>query len=1794
MLFQSIVPPAVVWADGGGTVVAGSATIAQNGTTLNVTSQSDRTIINWQGFSIEAGQTANFLQPSATSAVLNRVVTPNNPSAIYGTLNSNGNVFLVNPSGIVVGASGVINTNGFTASVLDIPDHEFMQGGSLTFRGDSTASVLNRGTIRTDSGGAALIGASVTNEGTITSDGGSISLATGGSVTLADGSRFTHADLATIESGISPYAGVIKNSGNIRATGALEAGGEVYLVNPGGKVMQQGLIAATKTTSDTAAKTVGGNVVVTGDSVELSAATIDASGEHGGGQINIGGGYQGGDPNIINAAETSVDEHSVIRADAYVSGDGGQVIIWSDGKTHFTGTAGARGGVDAGDGGFVEVSGHDVYVAGRVDVGADRGTGGLFLLDPTNACLAFDASSCAPGEGFGDIDTIVATLNGGGSLLVGTAAGGTDAGNIRIVDSIQTNTSGTQTLTIRAHGGISLENGSDIIDSGDGLNLQLLADFDASGGDTISIASGSTIDTNGGWLRMSGADNVIISDSITSGGGAISFLADDYSINATVNAGAGTVLFDRATAGNFGLGFNGGNTATLNAAELGRISAANLVIGDPTAADNQIVQLDVQSTFDLSGTITGLVQLNALNRAGSFVSPSGAQTFRSIEINANDGVTFINDASMTTTVGDAIFNTDADATGVSGGFDDFRAQGGAVNITSAADLIVNAPQYSEVNGGTTSLTAADAITFQRSTSGTIGVGTGSGLTFSDAQLARMNAGTIRFGDPSTTNNTTGIDVADIDLRHVANVEFNTAGTTTFGGTTSFDAVSTHGGTATTVSNAASVDATDTIAFNTTTVNLDGNLTATGGISGNATTVNVISPDAEIQDGIAVAANSGATVTVGDGTYAESVLLNKANVILVGGADAIIAPASPAVTISAAGTTVDGFTYSGTSGSPAILVTSGANNVTLTNGVITGTTGNGDGIRIDNTVTSALAIEISNVTMTAVERDGILFNNSLNGADIAIRGNSILGGRHGVHFDSPITGNTTVIDIANNALIEGASQGIVFSTNVTDATVRIRGNGTDASGGIRAPFDAIAVNGGTLTDATFIVGGDAAADGNFIVSSSQGLDIDAIHGGRFVVANNDLIQGAAAIEFEQSISNGAEIVVVNNGDFSSGGIGIQFRDDIDDAVITIAGNAFANTAGDAIRFNANNLSGLSNRITDANITIGGASNVLIDQTTASFAGNAISGSSNGNGINVAAAVQGDTDFVISDNSIGDNGSRVGQDGVRFSGGLLDTATVSIGGTNQVFATEQAIQVDDLQSASTLAITGGSYDGSDGALLIDNTGVAGSAGRLDIGAASLAGGASSNVVEIMTDTGNAGVDLEITGGATISGGATGMLLSGSGVNILGDSLGSLAFTGQSSSYIALADGAEFSPGSPTVIDATAVTFDGLTGTAMTSAQLIAVEEMLTHFPDDNTLGLIDISPLFVVDGESIQSAINAAGLLAGPQTVTVGSGTFGGSVEVWVDDLTLAGAGAATIIDTDAVDPFANNGDVDNGFQIAAISGSSGGGDVSGVTIDGFSFEALTTSGGNTGIELGAAGSSSAGGTTVINNHFTDLNHGILATDLVDTTLVQDNVLTGGAFGIVADQSAAGAINGQIAIVETSVTGVSDTGLLFRNNTPGNTLHVTLQGVTIHGGSSPTDHGIVFDGSGLSLDGNSLGDTVLLAQNGNYIELRNGGLFDPGRPTLIDATGITFDSFDATTLAGCEAVELKIVHFIDDPTLGLIYPGVQIDLTDELTYDRFTRYDDYFRTIGSLLEPRSGVIRYPANVIVIADPLTEATD
>ncbi|AWJ94243.1 hypothetical protein Sp245p_31100 (plasmid) [Azospirillum baldaniorum] len=87
-----------------GTVTAGAATI-QSSTpkSMEILQSTDKAIINWKSFSIDAGEKVTFQQPSASSVTLNRV-TGNDPSKIMGSLSANGTVMLVNPNGVVIGA----------------------------------------------------------------------------------------------------------------------------------------------------------------------------------------------------------------------------------------------------------------------------------------------------------------------------------------------------------------------------------------------------------------------------------------------------------------------------------------------------------------------------------------------------------------------------------------------------------------------------------------------------------------------------------------------------------------------------------------------------------------------------------------------------------------------------------------------------------------------------------------------------------------------------------------------------------------------------------------------------------------------------------------------------------------------------------------------------------------------------------------------------------------------------------------------------------------------------------------------------------------------------------------------------------------------------------------------------------------------------------------------------------------------------------------------------------------------------------------------------------------------------------------------------------------------------------------------------------------------------------------------------------------------------------------------------------------------------------------------------------
>src|SRR5215831_3680519 len=248
----------------GGSVGAGSASFASSGNTLTVTNTAN-TIINWQSFSIGANEVTRFLQSGSSSAVLNRVVGANGiipKSVIDGVLSSNGRVFLLNSSGIAIGASARIDVAGFVASSLNLSDADFLAGRMRFTETPGAGRVSNAGTIDTSSAGPGgqvwLVGPDVQNSGIIRSPQGEIILAAGKSVELvAENSPFVTVNITADSERALNVGQLLADSGRIGMFGALVrqsgvAQADSAIVGPNGEIR---LVATQNVTLDAGSRT---------------------------------------------------------------------------------------------------------------------------------------------------------------------------------------------------------------------------------------------------------------------------------------------------------------------------------------------------------------------------------------------------------------------------------------------------------------------------------------------------------------------------------------------------------------------------------------------------------------------------------------------------------------------------------------------------------------------------------------------------------------------------------------------------------------------------------------------------------------------------------------------------------------------------------------------------------------------------------------------------------------------------------------------------------------------------------------------------------------------------------------------------------------------------------------------------------------------------------------------------------------------------------------------------------------------------------------------------------------------------------------------------------------------------------------------------------------------------------------------------------------------------------------------------------------------------------------------------
>ena len=595
-------------------VVNGQATFNQQGNIFSITN-TPNTIINWQSFSIHAGEITRFIQQNGNSAVLNRI-TGQDPSKILGSLESNGKVFLINPNGIVFGHGAKVDVNGLVASSLGMSNEDFLAGKHQFTAGSVAGGVSNAGVINAGKGGQVLlIAPNVENTGIITAPNGEVILAAGRSVQLADPGNPQLRVLVSAPSDQALNLGqIIAQGGSIGMAGALVGQRGVLnansaVVGENGRIVLKAsgkaLLEAGSVTSATGAAGTGGEIRVLGEQVGmLGNAAIDASGATGGGTVLLGGDYQGKNADVQNARQVLVGKNVSVTADAVDRGDGGKVIVWGNDSAQVYGSISARGGAASGNGGLVETSGaRALAVDGiRVDTRARSRSGktGDWLLDPSDINVVAGSS----GNGLQDAEDFSnvfpdASNNLDASLISGATS------NVRLQASNNV-TFMSDVNNLNAGVGLSVEAGNRIsvnalIKTSNG-NLVLTAPEIAFGvagkadvgGANISLLSNAI----GGSIALNGTGGQLTGSGVA--GQQFQLQADNMDLRGGIDAGGVTgvakvTLSATSNARAITLGAKPGTTLGLSNEDLNAISSATLHIG----SSGNSAGLTASQTIDL-------------------------------------------------------------------------------------------------------------------------------------------------------------------------------------------------------------------------------------------------------------------------------------------------------------------------------------------------------------------------------------------------------------------------------------------------------------------------------------------------------------------------------------------------------------------------------------------------------------------------------------------------------------------------------------------------------------------------------------------------------------------------------------------------------------------------------------------------------------------------------------------------------------------------------------------------------------------------------------------------------------------------------------------------------------------------------------------------------------------------------------------------------------------------------------------------------------------------------------------
>ncbi|MFM9996882.1 MAG: filamentous hemagglutinin N-terminal domain-containing protein [Phycisphaerales bacterium] len=1470
-------------------VVAGQATFQQNGATTTIHA-GNNTIINYSSFNIGGHETVRFVQPSATSRVLNRVQSYD-PTIINGHLFSNGLVYIANPAGIFFGGHAVVSVGGLVAAAGTITNQDFLAGADR-FTG-LTGEVRNLGTIQ--AGRVDMVGQFVANHGVIYADKGTVTMSAGDEVFIGPRSGGLYVKIKDTQPNPQTGKAGVDNSGTIhaRAGASMLSAGDLYSL----AVRNTGTVRADKITlegkgagvvhaggtldaSNHAAGGVGGTVHVLGGKVGLFDANIDASGDAGGGTVLVGGDYQGHGA-VRNAARTYVSEGTTIRADAVNTGDGGRVIVWADELTKFHGQITASGGAAGGDGGFAEVSGKKTLeYQGFTDLRADQGRRGTLLLDPNNLTIqAAGSNTNISGTGTGG-DPFT-TTNDNSILLVGTLEAQLGASDV----VVQTGTGGTNAQD----GDITIA--STITAPGNGNSLELLAhddiflnaniDYTASSGDLILRADGVSSNSTG---------------RIVDGGGTIQMGTGDLALSAGSGIGTLADLIEATGVDNFAAETDSGGIFFRNSVggDLDITTVAGIV--GVTAGAGNISIITTVNSLDVSADITG---------AGTIALTSNDDITVDADITAGGAITLTADSD---TDGDGAFTLAAART--------ITATNQTINVI-ATDVILSGATDSLIDAGNGTVNLLQSVPTGGGAA-TIGVGAAATGTFnvSDTELDNITAGAVVIGDTSGTG---AVDVNALGFNPGFDLSIN-------GGAMDTAAITMGNG-------------------RTLALRSNGTLTVSAALSAPSGVITLRGDDLAINAAVSTGAGAGTVNLVPNAGRTVSISatplqfdLSDAEIDFIQTSTLVIGASNSGLMVIdtlAPASTTDFTNLTLTSGST--IDEEGDNNTTdiTIAGLLTLNAAGGIGVSGGAGGAGAGPLDINAASLAAhVSGAGGVFIKDTGGitltdvdtanGDVAVRSTGAI-----IATDVAATGDVELVADAGSVTATSivatggdidltATTGLVALAAVSGATLDVvAGGGSISDTGVvaitgAASFTTTGTNeditldtttaGGTISFNTVGANGDViyARDGSFSLGASTvggDLTLTSNLGGTITVAGASSVGDDATLTANGggSLADSAALQVGGDAVFTTTGGGSITLDllDVDGALSTIAVNSSAaativNTS--IIRLAASNVT--------TNLTATAANGGIVVSGASAVGGNLQLTAQNGGGLSDSAIIQvtGNATFTTT------GGGNVVMDDIDVDGGASTIAVNSSGSGTILNTTTVRLAASAVTGGLTVTATTGDVQ------VVGASGVGGNLSLTTVGAGSISDTAAIQV------TGNAAFTNQAAGNISldqlnVNGGSSTIALSTGGfATIANDGAVRLAASTVGTALTVTADAGN-------ITDSGAVTADNATFTTGTSGADITLDDTTTtNAIRFNTTGAggdatytrtgsINLGLSNV--GGALAITANGAGNITDSAIATVtGAASFttvgGGSVTV--DQLAVAGAisvttpGAASVQNT----------------------------------------------------------------------------------------------------------------------------------------------------------------------------------------------------------------------------------------------------------------------------------------------------------